>query len=49
MCQLVCIVIGDFKRMLPDKLSLRVGERIEIISKDTIPHLTHNFHVVRCD
>ena len=31
----VGIVIGDFKGMLPDELSLRVGERIEIISKDT--------------
>ena len=29
------IVIGNFKGMLLDELSLRVGERIEIISKDT--------------
>ena len=31
----VGIVISDFKGMLPDELSLRVGEKIEIISKNT--------------
>ena len=31
----VGIVISNSKGMLPDELSLRVGERIEIISKDT--------------
>ena len=32
----VGIVIGDFKGLYRDELSLNIGERIEIISKDTI-------------
>lgn len=31
----VGIVVGDFRGMFPDELSLTVGERIDIISKDT--------------
>ena len=30
------IVIGDFNGLYPDELSLKVGEEIEIISKDTV-------------
>lgn len=32
----VGIVIGDFNGMYPDELSTKVGEEIEIISKDTV-------------
>ena len=30
------IVIGDFNGLYPDELSIKVGEQIEIISKDTV-------------
>ena len=32
----VGIVVGDFKALHQNELSLNIGERIEIISKDTI-------------
>lgn len=30
------VVIGDFNGLYPDELSIKVGQRIEIISKDTV-------------